>query len=243
MLNIAICYWGMTRSTKLIYKSHLDKLFSRLKLNNINYKIFMHTWDITSNKIFIAEREIRIPVDYEEYKLLQPDYYNIENQNDFLNNINFDDYFYKDIYDTIGHCPNGEWLPQLILNHLCALESQKRVLKMVKESNENFDFIILIRPDILLSSNFNVSWLNSNFDITLLNYHYNEGYNDRFAIIPFKKADKYFNRIDEIAEYRKTNGRIVSEKYLKYIVDKYYSNIQYINLKMNIIRPNGEIVY
>lgn len=44
MLNVAICYWGMTRSTKKVYKTHQTYLFDKLTENNINYKVFMHTW-------------------------------------------------------------------------------------------------------------------------------------------------------------------------------------------------------
>jgi hypothetical protein len=240
MPNIAICYWGMTRSTKFIYKTHLENLHNQLKINNINYKIFMHTWKTKDNKNIIWENESNILVDYEEYKLLEPDYYQIDDQTTFLDTINFDNYFYEDIYDTIGHSPNGEWLPQLIRNHLCALESQKRVFNMVKKSNIEFDYIIYIRPDVLLLNNFDTNCLKNVFDITLLNYEHYEGYNDRFAIIPFKLEDKYSNRIDEIIEFRKTKGRIVSEKYVKYIVDKYYTNKQFINFKMRIIRPDGK---
>jgi hypothetical protein len=71
----------------------------------------------------------------------------------------------------------------------------------------------------------------------LCNNNYNEGYNDRFAIVPFENCEKYGKRIDEIKEFRKSNGRIVSEKYLKYIVDKYYKNISFIDFKFQIVRP------
>jgi hypothetical protein len=241
MLNIAICYWGMTRSTKIVYETHINRLFNKLNSSNIQYKIFMHTWKTCNDKNIIWKKESNFLVDYEEYKLLNPDYYKIDNQTIFLDNLDFNNYFYKHIYDTIGHSINGEWLPQLILNHLCALESQKRVFKMVKESNINFDYIIFIRPDVLLLNDFNINWLKDTFDITLLNYDHYEGYNDRFAIIPFNNTDKYSNRIDEIIEFRKTNGRIVSEKYVKYIVDKYYNNKKFIDFKMRIIRPGEKV--
>jgi hypothetical protein len=64
-----------------------------------------------------------------------------------------------------------------------------------------------------------------------------QGCNDKFSILPYHSADKYACRIDEILEFRKHHGRIVSEKYLKYIVDKYYPNVKFINFSMNIIRP------
>ena len=54
---------------------------------------------------------------------------------------------------------------------------------------------------------------------------------------------KYSTRIDEIIEFRRNHGRIVSEKYVKYIINTYYPNLQLIDFKMLRVRPNGEVIY
>ena len=239
MTKISICYWGMTRSTKYIFESHVKNLYDILKNNNIDFNIFMHTWETKNNTNIIWEHPCDIPVDYEEYKLLKPDFYKIENQCDFLNTINFDNYFDKKLYDMYGGDTHHEWRPQLIMNHLCALESQKRVYNMVLESSIEYDFILFIRPDVLILNNFDINCFKNSFDIILPNYDHHEGYNDRFAIIPFKLSLPYSTRIDEIIDFRKNNGRIVSEKYVKYIVNKYYLNVKFIDFNMKIVRPNG----
>jgi hypothetical protein len=240
MTKIAICYWGMTRSAKFVYNSHIQNLYNVLKENNIDYKIYMHTWKIDVSTNVIAQNITNLEIDYNEYKFLNPDIYIIENQNDFLNTIHFGSYFNKELYDTYGDNPQYEWKPQLIRNHLCALESQKRVYKLVLEDDASFDFLMFIRPDVAIANEFNINWLKQDFDIMIPNTDHNEGLNDRFAIMPFNKSFKYSTRIDEIIEYRKNNGRIVSEKYIKYIIDKYYSKLKFINFIMTIIRPNGE---
>ena len=112
---------------------------------------------------------------------------------------------------------------------------------MVIESNNLYDFILYIRPDVSIINKFNINWLNESFDIMIPNKDHNEGLNDRFAIIPFNKSSKYSTRIDEIIDFRKNNGRIVSEKYVKYIIDKYYFNCKLIPFIMRIIRPDGSI--
>lgn len=237
MTKVAICYWGMTRSTKLIYNTHYNKLFNILKTNNIEYNIFLHTWQTEINMIW--ENKIDSPIDYEEYKLLNPHYYKIDNQNNFLNSIDFTQYFNKELYDKYGGDTPNEWRPQLILNHLCALESQKRCFEMVIDTHIDYDFVIFIRPDIELYTNFDINWLIQPSDIMIPNYDFNEGYSDRFAVVPFKTAHYYAKRIDEIIDFRKNNGRIVSEKYVKFIVNKYYKNVNFINFYMKIKRPNG----
>ena len=241
MVKIAVCYWGMTRSTKFVYNSHINNLFNVFENNNIDFDIFMHTWETESDSQSIGYSCYNISVDYEEYKLLNPTFYKIDNQPDFLNTITFENYFDKQMYDRYGDSPQYEWMPQLIRNHLCALESQKRVYNMVIESDNCYDYIMYVRPDVEILNLFDVNCLNSDFDIILPNYDHHEGLNDRFAIIPFDKALKYSTRIDEIIEFRKKCGRIVSEKYVKYIIDNYYPNLQFIDFVMKIIRPGGKL--
>ena len=110
---------------------------------------------------------------------------------------------------------------------------------IINEKAEDFDFIMFIRPDVQINSNFNVNILNGDFDIIIPSYDHHEGYNDRFAILPFKKSLNYACRIDEIIDFRKNHGRIVSEKYVKFIIDKYYNKLKFIDFNMTIIRPDG----
>jgi hypothetical protein len=234
MPKIAVCYWGMTRSTKQVYTTHNTNIFNVLIHNNIEYDVYMHTWETEKNANIIWENDCKIDVDYEEYKLLNPTFYKIDKQNDFLNTIKFEDYYYEGEF---------EWRPQLIINHLCALESQKRVYNMVIERGVTYDYIMFIRPDTYVFNALNAKLFGNDldFDIIIPNTDHNEGLNDRFAILPFHKALPYATRIDEIIEFRKHNGRIVSEKYVKFIVNKYYKTLVLCDLFMKIIRPNGEV--
>lgn len=236
-INIAINYWGMTRSTRFVYKSHHEKLFDVLKKCGINYDIYMHTWKTDKNIVW--GDEVNIPINYEEYQLLTPTHYQIDEQSLFLESINFEDYFNQKIYDLYGGDTYREWRPYLIRNHLCALESQKRVTTMCINSNKKYDFVIYIRPDVEIQTAFPIdclSKININ-DIAIPADNHYEGYNDRFAIIPFSVCEKYGKRIDEIIEFRNLKGRIVSEKYVKYIIEKYYDKVHFINFNFQITRP------
>jgi len=142
----------------------------------------------------------------------------------------------------MGNSPSGEWLPALIRNHICALESLKRVYKMANmhsSSSSSFDYLIAIRPDVELHVDFDINWIQSGVipDILVPMDGPGEGYNDRFAILPFNKAHHYMCRIDILADFRKNNGRIVSEKFCKYAIDIYLPNITLITFPFTIIRP------
>jgi hypothetical protein len=180
-----------------------------------------------------------IPNDYEEYKLLNPTSYTIDQQDDFLKGIHFPDYFNEESYRIHGGNTSHEWHPHLVRNHLCALESQSRVYNKVLESGIQYDYIIFVRPDVQIHNDFNVAWLNTEFDIAITDHDHYEGLNDRFAFMPFNKADKYATRINEIAEFRRNHGRIVSEKYTKFTIDKYYKNVQLVDFRFSIWRPDN----
>lgn len=209
-INIAICYFGMTRSTKYVYKSHYEHVFNVFKQNSINFDVYMHTWKTEHN--IINENVYKEPINYEEYKLLNPTVYKIDEQCDFLNSIVFSNYFDETIYKKNGGDSPHEWKPELIRNHLCALESQKRCYQLSLDSGKPYKYIMFIRPDVLIKNNINCDLITKSvFDIIILNTDHNEGYNDRFAIIPFVKAEKYALRINEISDFKKKRA----ELYLK----------------------------
>jgi hypothetical protein len=234
-IQIAICYWGLTRSTKKVYQSHYENLFDVLSKNNYMYDVFIHTWKTEEN--LINEKMPDIEIDYGEYKLLSPNYYQLDNQSDFLSSITFSDYFNEELYNTYGDSP-FEWRPKLIRNHLCALESQKRVTNMMLESEKKYKYVIYIRPDVMINDMFDINFLSlDKKQIAIPNFNHFEGYNDRFAIMNYDECLIYASRIDNIIEYKKNNGRIVSEKYLKYTIDNYFDMVIFINFNFTIIRP------
>lgn len=240
MVKIAICYYGLLRTLNLNYKSHFEKIFDIFTKNNITYDIFMHTWH--TNNQYVWGNKIDKEINYEDCKLINPYKLKIDSQDDFLKNLKFDDYFYNDVYTNIGHTPEGEWLPELVRNHLCALESLKRVYNLINLENTTYDYILVIRPDCIINDEFPIKKIleihnSNNTNISIPNFEHNEGYNDRFAFIDFKHSKIYCKRIDYLKEFRKNNGRIVSEKYTKFICDNLYQVNFIDNFTFDLVRP------
>jgi hypothetical protein len=230
----------MTRSLRNVYKSHQENLFNVLKENHIRSEIFMHTWN-TGKYNIIRDKLTNVPIDYQEYKLLNPKHYKIDNQSDFIGTINFDEYFNNDLYtiDENGEI-KGESNPKLIYNHLCALESIKRVTKMVEDTNINrFDTIIYIRPDVMISNKFSMNWFIyfNPTQLMLLNYDHNDGYNHKFAVLHLENYKAYGYRIDKLKEFRQKMGKITPEKFVKYTVLRNYKQIKFIDYEMKIVVP------
>lgn len=232
--RIAICYFGLTRSIKYVYQNHYDNLFNVIKDNGSDYDVYIHTWKIDKDEIYYSDKPIYIEPDYDEHKYLNPIAYQIDNEEDFLKTINFGDYYYENEKEI-------EWDKRLLQNFVCSIESKKRCFQLCLNSNIKYDYVIFIRPDLVFNIKlpYEEIFINNKFNsdtiIALENEPY-EGYADVIIIISFSNAHFYSNQINEIKEFRKYNGRIVSEKYNKHIMQKYY-NIRTINLPFNIKRP------
>ena len=242
-MDIAIVYFGLTRSIKKVYQSHIRHIYQVLDRNQITYKKFIHTWSMKDGIQNIADQILPQRIDYEEYKLLSPDSYKIDSEEDFISSINMDDYFYKDVWNEKGHCMEGEWIPKMVSNHVCMLESQKRATTMLEEyiqqTGHTPKCILFIRPDIECYNDFPLDRiiLHNNI-INLPDHSHHEGLNDQIALIHYDFLEHYGKRINELAEFRKYNGRIVGEKYIKFIIQKYNQNVHMIPFQYSIIRPS-----
>jgi hypothetical protein len=149
-----------------------------------------------------------------------------------------EDYFDASLYAEMGDCSTGEWPPELIRNHLCALESQKRVYAMVRETREEFDFFLFMRPDVFVETPIDVTWFSTDHEIVIKDDRHYEGYNDLFAIVRASHAAHYACRIDGIAEFRRTHGRIVAEKYLAHVIKRYFHKVRFVKFIVRIVRPS-----
>jgi len=232
-INIAICYWGLVRSLREVYPLQKKYVYDALDASGINYDVYFHTWATDQNLVW--NRPMDKPIDYLAMELVSPTSQRIDSQDEFLATIDMNQYYYEGSY---------EWEPYLVRNHLCALESMKRCGILCKQSGKKYDYVMFLRPDALpckrlpVEDIFNCEFSEST--IVLPNYNHWEGYNDQFAVLDFKQFSWYSERIDGLAEFRKTNGRIVSEKYLKHIVDQHYIPKQ-IDFQFDLLRPNGKL--
>ena len=235
-MKVAICYTGLIRTLNKVYNTHIENIFNVLKQHNIDYDIYVHTWtgkNILSNNL-------------DDLNLITPTYIQIDNQDaTFLESLCFEDFFYKNIYELYGNTHHGEWVPEILLNHLCSLESRKRVSNMVLNSNKNYDWILFLRCDLLIKYPINIECIINNIDnntVIIPNYYHFEGYNDSVIICHPNIVKYYSHRIDNAKEYRKYNGRIVSEKFLKYSLDTSPLNIRLCSfIETEIVRLNGDI--
>ena len=118
---------------------------------------------------------------------------------------------------------------------------------MMKQSREQFDAVMFLRPDVEYIDPFPIDCLNQLDDETCLfpNWHlYGKGscrVNDRFQVMCMKLADKIGLAFNELLSFSKTN-KIHSETFMSHICEKNAIQCKYINkFKFLRIRADGKI--
>jgi hypothetical protein len=161
-VTVAICMWGMTRTARLVWKSQRKHIREVLARNQIQFHVFMHTWK-TKHGDRIGSQKDGTAIDYDAHQALEPDFFRRDDEDEFVADLNFSEYWYENVWKEIGHCHNGEWIPELLLNHLCGMESQKRVTTMMLDheiaTKSRYDAVIFVRPDALFSVDIDPIWV------------------------------------------------------------------------------------
>ncbi len=234
--DIALCYFGLPRSVTHVAKTHEEFIYNVLDGNNLTYKKFMHTWKTGDDTQRVWRHKTREKINYDEYKLLAPDVYAIESQDEFMTTVDMGDYY----YDTER---KREWDRTLLKNHICALGSEKRVFEMMKESGDTFKYVIALRPDANFLKPLPVDKIFpiKHNEFVISDHRHYEGFNDRFMISNYSDAHIYLSRLDGMKEYRSEHGRITAEKYLKGTFKRHECLIKKVEFPFNLIRPDGSM--
>lgn len=230
--RMAICYWGLTRSTRLVYESHEIHIFAPLRKRNVCVTVFMHTWSTRDGRQRERNVVLDTPIDYLEYKFLRPNFFRRDSQEAFIDTLTWSLYYYKH---------TKEWHPVLLLNHLCELESLRRVFHMVKSAAFTYGTVVFLRPDLWIQNDLPVA-LPIRGEIILKREGGFEGYNDQFAMLTYADAYVYAERINALPAYRRQHRHIVAEAYLKFACDNHSLHPTWVRfglVKVRAPRLNG----
>jgi hypothetical protein len=236
-MKIALCFWGICRSTDITIDSIENNIFNVLKQNNIEYDVYLHTF--TMYRPYTNERAKEFSLDLKNtiWKLLKPTEHIIEHQDLIDTKLHFEK------YRTCGNpwkddCESFSTLDNVVRS----LYSLKKVTELWSKNSAKYDAIIYLRPDVLFIAPLEIQWLKNLQPNCILipNFHLTENCNDRFAIGKPNTMKIFGNRFDDAYEYSLTKI-LHSERYLSYIIQK--NNIQIIHIPFIFkrIRADGTI--
>lgn len=194
----------------------------------------MHTWIVNSIYNNTRSRESNIVLDNEEYKLLNPDYIELTNQDTFKTKIDFKSFrTHKDPWDTNYETVN---------NFICAMFSKSRCTQLIAKTNEYFDYIIFLRPDVLYLNDFDINFFKkvNNNTICIPNFALYSNFNDRFCITNMKLYKLYGYVFYRLFKYSK-RFPLHSETFYYNLMTKYNIKMEKIEFIFRRVRADGQI--
>jgi hypothetical protein len=244
--KVAILFFGLTRTLKDVYPSLKQNLFNVLIENNFEYDNFVHTYTLPNPFQDPITQKITYNYDNESYKILNPRDCILEEQMSVAKNLQIGRHFTKDVgwggYAQIcanqWNCTEFAAGCALIRNMVLAVYSKKRVTELFSKYKDDYDYVIITRPDQAINNKFNVgafSLLNDG-NIIVPREHSYKGINDRICIARPRNAILYGFAFNFLLEYSKIKA-LCSEEYWKwYITEVCKLNIIYGSLLATLIR-------
>jgi len=236
VMKVALCFWGLTRSLKYTIDSIQSNILNIFKKHGIQYTIFMHTYSINRPYSNTWAKEYNITLDNDEYKLLNPDYIQIDDQDKIKDILQLDQYrsmpdHYNNGYETID-------------NFILAMYSKLQLTLLIQKSGIDYDYYIYLRPDVKYNINFNIYYFNLVNDTTIAipNFNlcgYNNLFNDKFCIANINTYFIYGSIFNQLLDYSKKYSLHPESIYFINLSSNYIKLV-YIPFYFNIIRANGE---
>jgi hypothetical protein len=241
-LNIAIGFWGIMRSTHITHTNIHKNVIEPLRNMGCNVRIYVHTYKINGIYTNRWAREGATTIDEQLYKLLTPDVYQIDSQDEFDTTYNLKE------YTTHGDPWKNNFCS--MQNLIRYLNSQNQLVHLIdsdmKENGYTFDAVFLMRPDAKYNSAITTeivqkaSCLKAN-ELLIPDFNHWGGVNDRMAIGKWETIKVYGTRITDALEYSKKN-RLHSETFLKDYLNSKGIVWKPIKFSFQLVRTNGRII-
>lgn len=180
--KVAIIFFGLTRSLEKTIDSINQNLLIPLTENSIDYDIFIHTYKINGPYQNMWSNENIANYNNEDIeKLLNPKYFIFDNQETVINSINFEEY-----YTNLGNWTGlTEEMTRYLIKNMClALYSKKQIISLFEKTKDEYDYAILIRPDMQIHNKININdlcELNNN-NIIIPEKEWYSGCNDKICM-------------------------------------------------------------
>jgi hypothetical protein len=240
-MKVALCFWGLCRSTHLTIASIQTHIFDALKQQGIEYDVFLHSYTLFRPYTNTRTGETECQIKNTNWKYLQPTKATIENQDEVDTHLQLIRYRSKgdpwDLPEEENHTPF-----QTLDNHVRALWSLHQVTMLWETSSTKYDYIVYLRPDVGYLQPICKDYfaLANTASICIPDFHHFFGSNDRFAICVPKVAAVYGHRFHHAYQYS-LSKMLHSEAFLTDTIRTAGLHFVTIPFRFRRIRANGRI--
>jgi len=207
-MRVAICFWGLCRSTDKIIESLQENVFEVLKTAGIQYDVFVHTFAIHRPYSNVRAGEQGLILNNSLYALLNPKEALVEDQDEVDARLDLT------AYRSRGDAWYGQGAPwQTFENHIRSLYSLFRVTQLWKRGS--YEYIVYLRPDVKYLNPIDVRWFQP---LYLVMTDFGKcPVNDRFALGPPSMAAVFGERFAGALEFSLSHS-LHSEKFLDHTI-------------------------
>lgn len=235
-MKVALAFWGLTRSLKQTYPSIQRHILDVLKKHDIQYTIFLHTYYLTTPYTNPRSKEFNLVLDNKEYTLLNANYVQREDQDDVKQSLNLPQ------YRTHVDPWNSKYT--MVDNFVLAMYSKQQLGHLIHSSNESFDYVLFLRPDVQYVNDLNPEWFQkaTQTQLCVPDFHcFSFKFNDRFALATQENALKYSKLFSEMLDYSKHQPLHSETMNYWYVTTKLNLTVAYLPFYFNRVRANGQI--
>ncbi|CAM9293291.1 unnamed protein product [Chrysoparadoxa australica] len=211
--RVALCFYGLSRSTRYTIASIEEHILEPLKKNNVEYDIFVHSYIVKKPQPNPRAREKQSDVELlleqrEDYKLLNPTKLMLSTQDDVDKVI----VNYNPLYAQVsGRYRYGEKATKLnIFRARHSMEMAWNVMDSYLAENNlaPYDSVVFLRPDVLFLSDLDLPSRLPMPPSTIFapSFHAWGGVNDRFAYGDCASMHRYAHRIEDPAASQDSKG-------------------------------------
>ena len=229
-MHIAICIWGICRSSGYTYDSFKKNILDKLSEFGFTYDILLHTYTIDhyTNR---RAGEIGCKLDNTAWRLFNPIKSIIEDQD--VVDAQLDLHKYRTHRDPW----NSNFKDSTFDNHIRSLYSLKQVTSLV---GEGYDAIMYCRPDVRYLHPLQRVWFEParlTSCVQIPNFC-KFPINDRFCLAAPHISRFFGTRFDDAYEFSK-HRELHSESFLQHIFQKHGIRIHEISFNFRRVRATG----
>jgi hypothetical protein len=235
-MKIAIAFFGLPRCSKITFPSIEKNILSKLPKNSA-HKCFYHLY--VQEKVVSTHSNENGLLDKSNYEPFTTYEGILERPEEVISEIKLDE------FKKFGNAWNKGADFTNLKNLLLQLRSLKKVTSLVERYEP--DCVLFIRPDLFYHDPIEEKYfdlcMKHTKSVTLPEWQWGCGVNDRFALLGKNAYKVYGNRLDEAFNYcNNFKEPLHSERLLKYALIKNKIAIFILDIKASRVRINGEFV-
>ena len=239
--RVALLFWGLTRGLKYTQSSIVNNVIMPLRRNGYEVDVFIHTYYFEGTYSNSRHGIENMKLDFTEYRLLNPKYSILEDQDEIKKKLRLRRYRTKKDHFKNNYQSNDFYI--------LSLHSQGQVTRLFNQHKDEYRFCIFLRPDVIYVKPLNIGWLtfvgkNSMVIPGWSNYKNKKEHseNDRFCICHPDDASKYGDVLDYLLPYSKYEP-IVAEFFIGFVLNKFFKvNLHRVKFIFKRVLPNGQIM-